>query len=285
MTPSLPQSRRARRARLGAELRRLRQLSGVSGQAVADALGVNRASVSRVEAGERPLSMPDLATWAQVLGAAGDDLSRLEWLAEQALTDAIPVPELQAALGEAGIQADIGNRLERTSHLIVSYCTGRLTGLLQTSEYARRIYSLLVTPDEIGAAVAERMNRQQVLYDPARRLEFILTEASLRWRTGSPDFLLPQMDRLISLSSLPNVALYVIPSDASMRTTPGVEFTLYDERDGEEQPMVALELPHDYIETEKAQPYRDKAVLLRQSALSGDDAIVFIRDLARRIAP
>jgi transcriptional regulator with XRE-family HTH domain len=283
MTPSLPQSRRARRARLGAELRRLRQLSGVSGQTVADALGVNRASVSRVEAGERPLSMPDLATWAQVLGATGDDLSRLEWLAEQALTDAIGVPELQAALGEAGIQADIGNRLERTSRLIVSYCTGRLTGLLQTPEYARRVYSLLVTPAEIGAAVAERMNRQQILYGPARRLEFILTEASLRWRTGSPDFLLPQMDRLVTLASLPNVALYVIPSDASMRTTPGVEFTLYDERDGDEEPVVAIELPHDYIETGKAQPYRDKAVLLRQSALSGDEAIAFIRDLARRL--
>jgi transcriptional regulator with XRE-family HTH domain len=284
MTPSLPQSRRARRARLGAELRRLRQLSGVSGQAVADALEVNRATVSRVEAGERPLSMPDLANWARVLGASGDDLSRLEWLAEQALTDAIPIPELQAALGEAGIQADIGNRLEQTSRLIVSYCTGRLTGLLQTPEYARRVYSLLVTPDEIGAAVVERMNRQQILGDRDRRLEFILTEASLRWRTGAADFLLPQLDRLIMLASLPNVFLYVIPSDASMRTTPGVEFTLYDERDGDEGPLVALELPHDYIETEKVQPYRDKAELLRQSALSGDEAIAFIRDMARQLA-
>lgn len=280
MTPSLPQSRRARRARLGAELRRLRQLSGASGQAVADALGANRASVSRVESGERPLSMPDLATWARVLGVTGDDLARLEWLAEQALTDAIPVPELQAALGEAGIQADIGNRLEQTSHLIVSYCTGRLTGLLQTAEYARRVYSLLVTPDEIPAAVAGRMNRQQVLYDPGRRLEFILTEASLRWRTGPPDFLLPQMDRLVTLASLPNVALYVIPSDASMRTTPGIEFTLYDERDDDEEPLVALELLHDYIETGKVQPYRDKAALLRQSALSGHEAVDFIRSLA-----
>ena len=142
-----------------------------------------------------------------------------------------------------------------------------------------------MTPEEIPAAVAGRMNRQQVLYDPARRLEFILTEASLRWRTGPPDFLLPQMDRLVTLASLPNVALYVIPSDASMRTTPGIEFTLYDERDDDEEPLVALELLHDYIETGKVQPYRDKAALLRQSALSGDEAIDFIRDLARGIAP
>jgi transcriptional regulator with XRE-family HTH domain len=283
MTLRVSQSRHARRAALGAELRRLRELAGLSGASIGRMLGVSPAKISRIESGDRPASLPEVRAWAQAAdSAAGQplaDLGRLEWLAEQALTEAVPLTEWQAEAGEAGIQADISRRLEQTSRLIASYCPGRLTGLLQTHEYARRVYSLLVSPDEVDAAVTARLARQQVLYDRARRLEFIVAEAALRWHAGPADFLPPQMDRLVTLAALPNVALYVIPSDADMRTTPGCEFTLYDERDDDEEPLVAVELLHDYIETEKVQPYRDKLVLLRRSALSGDEAVAFIQSI------
>jgi DNA-binding XRE family transcriptional regulator len=63
MTPKLPQPRRARRAALGAELKRLRELNGVSGRTVAKALGVSQSAVSRKEAGEAPISLPEVTAW------------------------------------------------------------------------------------------------------------------------------------------------------------------------------------------------------------------------------
>lgn len=285
MTPQVTKARRARRAALGAELRRLRLLAGLSSSSLARKLEVSPAKLSRIETGDRPVTLAQVRAWARAVNAAaGQDVAdarRLEWMAEQALTEAVPLAEWRAEAGAAGIQADIGNRLERTSRLIVSYCPGRLTGLLQTPEYARRVYSLLVPPEEkVDEAVTARLARQQVLYDAGRRFEFLLAEAALRWRSGLPGFLVPQLDRVISLAALPNVAVYVIPSDADMRTTPATDLTLYDERD--EEPVVAIELLHDYIETTKVQPYRYKLDLLRRSALSGDSALAFIRDLIQQ---
>lgn len=287
MTPQVTSARRARREALGAELRRLRQLAGLSEASLGRTIGASRARISRIESGDRPVSLAEVRAWAEaVTEAAGretGDPGRLDWLAEQALTEAVPIPVLRGQSGAAGIQADIGNRLERTSRLIVSYCPGRLTGLLQTPEYAKRVYSLLVPPGEIEGAVTARMARQQVLYGTGRRFEFILAEAALRWRTGPADFLVPQADRLVSLAGMPNMAFYVIPSDADMRTTPACDLTLYDDREDDEEPVVAIELPHSYIETGDAEPYRAKLDLLRRSALSGEDAVRFIRDLTARL--
>jgi transcriptional regulator with XRE-family HTH domain len=280
MTPRLPGTRKARRAALGAELRRLRQLAGVSQAEIATALNVNAATVSRVENGERPLSLPDLRTWAARVSAEYDQLERLEWMAEQALTESVPLADVREA-GAPAIQGDIYRRLEQPSRYIAAFCPCYLTGLLQTPEYARRVYSLIKPPDEVEAAVASRLERQQVFYDPARRLEFIISEAALRWRTGKPDFLIPQLERLVSLAAFPNIEIRVIPSDAEMWVPPVGEFVLYDERD--DGPVVGVETLHDDIETSNAQPYRDELVRLRRSALSGDEAVTFIRDLAKGI--
>ena len=283
MTPRLPSTRKARRAALGAELKRLGQLAGVSGRQVAQALNVNQSAVSRIQSGDRPLSMPELRQWAALVGADPDTLTRLEWMAEQALTEAVPLTALRATAGPAGIQDDIFQRLELGSRLIVAWCPSYLTGLLQTPEYARRLYALFTPPGEVGAAVTARMARQQVLWDPGRRFEFILTEAALRWRTGDRGFLVPQLDRVAAVAALPNVAVSVIPSDADQRTVPLAEFVLYDERDDGE-PIAALELLHDSVETANVKPYREELDLLHRSALSGDEAVAFIRDLSGRLA-
>jgi hypothetical protein len=226
--------------------------------------------------------VPELRKWAALVGATGEELTRLEWMAEQALTESTPLTALRATLGAAGIQEDIFKRLESPSRFIAAWCPNYLTGLLQTPEYARRIYTLILPADEVAASVTARMARQQVLWDPARRLEFILTEAALRWRTGDRGFLIPQLDRVTAVAALPNVDVYVIPDDADQRAVPLGEFVLYDERENGE-PLVGVETEHDSIETAEAQPYRNELARLRGSALSGDEAVAFIRDLAARL--
>ena len=51
---------------------------------------------------------------------------------------------------------------------------------MQTPEYARA--SLANFPGDHPQAIAKRLDRQAVLYDPAKRFIFVLTEAAVRWQ-------------------------------------------------------------------------------------------------------
>lgn len=56
------------------------------------------------------------------------------------------------------------------------------------------------------------MERQSILYDQTRRFDFLVTEGALRWRPDDMD-MRPQLDRILSMASLPNVGLSVVPHD------------------------------------------------------------------------
>jgi transcriptional regulator with XRE-family HTH domain len=282
MTPKLPQPRRARRAALGAELKRLRELNGVSGRTVAKALGVSQSAVSRKEAGDAPVSLPEVTAWAGAIHASEDDRSRLLWMAEQAVTETIPLEAWRAEAGAAGIQQHIG-QLERASRFIANFQPDIVPGLLQTGEYARRVLAMAGNPDPAAAAL-KRLDRQVILHDQSHRLEFIVTEAGLRWCTGPADMLVPQLDRVATLATLRNVTVSVIPLGADWRTAPPYPFVLYDERDDGEQPIAVTELPDQRIETANVEPYRSELDKLRRSALSGDEAIAYILRLARGLS-
>ena len=278
MTPKLPQPRRARRAALGAELKRLRELNGVSGRTVAKALGISQSAVSRKEAGGAPISLPEVTAWADAIHASQEDRGRLLWMAEQAVTETIPLESWRAQTGAPGIQHEIG-MLERASRVIANFQPDIVPGLLQTGEYARRVLAAAGSPDPAAAAL-RRLDRQAILHDLSHRLEFIITEAALRWRTGPPDLLVPQLDRIASLATLGNLTVEVIPLDADWRTAPPYPFVLYEDRDDGAPPIAVAELPDQRIETANVEPYRRELEKLRRSALSGDDAIAFIRGLA-----
>lgn len=107
-----------------------------------------------------------------------------------------------------------------------------IPGLLQTSEYARaRIAEAIRTfglTNDINEAVAGRMKRQDIFYRPGKRLHFVVTEAALRFRLCEPEVMLGQLDRLISLSSLPNVHLGIIGLGTVYTIAPWHGFWIYD---------------------------------------------------------
>lgn len=101
-----------------------------------------------------------------------------------------------------------------------------VTGLLATPEYVRA--SLAHSPADTSKAVAGKLGRQAVLYDASKRFTFVLTEQAVRWPVVSPLALAEQMDRLASLSYLPNVQIGVIPVGTPTHRTPLSTFTIYD---------------------------------------------------------
>jgi transcriptional regulator with XRE-family HTH domain len=102
-------------------------------------------------------------------------------------------------------------------------------GLLQTSAYARRIFSDL-SPEDAGRAVDARLDRQRILRDTAKRFDLVMTEGALRWSAGPPELMTEQLDHIAALAELPNIDLGVISWTTQVDVFPGHAFHLYDER-------------------------------------------------------
>lgn len=121
---------------------------------------------------------------------------------------------------------------DQRTHLIRAFEATVIPGLLQTAEYARVRFAegirRLKLPNDLDEAVRGRMQRQDILYRPDKRFHFVLTEAALRLRLCASEVMLGQLDRLISLSQVPNVRLGVIAFETQYVTSPWHGFWLYD---------------------------------------------------------
>jgi hypothetical protein len=110
-----------------------------------------------------------------------------------------------------------------------------ISGLLETSEYAREFLHLACGPlsygqdeDEIDRMVAKRMHRQQVLYQPANRVQVVMLEGVLRARVVSVPTLAGQLDRLLAVIGLPALDLGIISFEAAVPVFPLSGFRLDD---------------------------------------------------------
>ena len=266
---------RARRARLGAEMRRQRQLAGKSGREMSRLTGISHAGVSRIETGQSVPSLPQVQAWCVALGLDEATHQRLSGMVADALGEIDSLREVAAA-GLTPLQEDV-RELEATTRVMRHFQCSHVPGLLQTRDYARHVLelALAVPAEDVDQAVGVRMDRQSILADPGRRFEFVLTEGALRWRpTGAARELVPgQLDHIAGLSRLPAIKVGVIPLDAPMHALPISPFIIYDEREDGGQPFVTIELAHAALypaADEDVKAYRSRLAELRKSALFGD---------------
>jgi transcriptional regulator with XRE-family HTH domain len=216
----------AARRRLAAELRRLRLNAGLSTHQVAAAIRVSQSKVSKIENGHRSASIPDVRAWAQAVGLTGDRVEELVNLAERSLTDLIARRAILRG-GAPAHQRRFGE-LERAAGLIREFEPVFIPGLLQTADYAKQVMtSVRPDRDDVGAAVAARLERQEILYDETKRFEFLLTEGVLRWRLGAIGQHLAQLDRLVAVSTLPNVDVVILPQTAVVPAWHGHGFVIF----------------------------------------------------------
>jgi hypothetical protein len=123
--------------------------------------------------------------------------------------------------------------LVRSSERIVHFEVAYIPGVLQTADYARRVLAESARlhrteVDDLDVAVAERMRRQQFLYEPGRQFEFLMTEAVLRFvLPEDPAVMRAQLDRLQSVIGMSNVRFGVVPFGASLPVTPQHSFQIY----------------------------------------------------------
>jgi len=196
-----------RRRELGALLRALRASAGMTIEQVAERLLCSPSKVSRMETGFRPVAARDVRDLCDLYQV--DDAQR-EYLMElsregrrQGWWQSYDVP----------YGTFIG--LEADAIAIDTYHATIVPGLLQTADYARAVIKvgrLAPSPEIIEQRVTLRLTRQRLLtQDNPPQFHAIMDEAALRRIIGSPSFMKAQLDHIIEKSSLPNVAVQVIP--------------------------------------------------------------------------
>jgi len=176
---------------------------------------------------------------------------------------------------------------ERTAHLRI-YEHSVIPGIFQTADYARAMLMFwirfLETPNDIDESVAARMQRQSVIYRGEKRFAVVIEEAALRTHFGTADTMVGQLDRLLSIISLPNISFGIVPTGAPGRDVIGTAgFWIFDDK------LVKLETPTASIEVSQPQEIALYARMfdhLRQPAVYGRDAraliVTRLEELAER---
>jgi transcriptional regulator with XRE-family HTH domain len=186
--------------------------------------------VSRIETGKQTPSPGDIQAWAEACGAEPDELNDLLRMQNEAR---IMHATFRARMrgGQAKVQSTY-EEIERKADLIRFFELTAVPGLLQVPAYARRLLTEMVALheleiDDVDAAVAARMQRQQALYDTTKRFEFLLAEPVLRWLLVPPAVMRTQLDRLQSVIGLDHIRFGVLPLGRELAVTPQNSFQVH----------------------------------------------------------
>ncbi|MBT2206865.1 DUF5753 domain-containing protein [Actinomadura sp. NEAU-AAG7] len=225
-----------RRMLLGARLRRLRELKGLSREEAGYAIRGSHSKISRMELGRTAVKERDIADLLVLYGVTDDAERRnLLRLAREAnargwwhrYSDMIPSwthPYLD---------------LEEAAGSVRTYDPCQIPELLQTEEYARASLAIRdgiregMPPIEIEGRISVRLMRQRMFARSRRRtLAAIVEEAALRRFVGGPELIRGQLRHLSRVSEAATVDLRIIPADRASLAPTGRAFTVlrFDEQ-------------------------------------------------------
>jgi hypothetical protein len=240
-------------------------------------LGLSNATVSRIEAGDRLASMPEATGWARAAGASAETLERLLADVEAVYSE---IETYRSNLSSTDQLETRATSIE-SAQVVRSFTTSVVPGLMQTAEYARRNIELglIGKGRDIPAVVAERMQRQRLLYEPDRSFTFLMTEHALRWPVGPPEIMKAQRDHIVGTIGLENVHIGVVPLNHRPEAREAHAFGIYESAN---QIFVHIELAHGMVtltDPDDVATYSDLWQRISQSALFDADAARFIRAL------
>ncbi|MFH7336440.1 helix-turn-helix domain-containing protein [Streptomyces sp. KHY 26] len=224
---SIQQAREA----LGKRLREIRQDSGLTARQLASRAGWHESKCSRIENGRTTPSDDDLRVYTLHCGAAEQTADLIA--ATRNIDGAYVEWRRMERSGLRRAQESVIPLWERTSHFR-AYSSWLVPGPFQTRAYVtallRSIRDRRAAPDDLEAAVRVRVDKQRLLYGGRRRFAVVLEESTLRHRIGGPETMAGQLGHLLSLASLPNVSLGVIPQSADRTALwPVEDFWIFDD--------------------------------------------------------
>ncbi|MEV0120839.1 helix-turn-helix transcriptional regulator [Streptomyces sp. NPDC050703] len=275
-----------RRRRLGQELRRLRELKGMTAEEVAERLLVSQSKISRLENGRRSISQRDVRDLCGVYEV--DDHRIVDSLMQMAKDSR--QQGWWHSFGDIPYSVYIG--LETDAASLRVYDPQVVPGLLQTRAYAEALITGALpetTPTDIEKRVQVRMRRQERISAPENplRLWTVLDESALRRVVGSRHLMRDQLEHLVEQSQLPHVTVQVIPFD--MGAHPGLngQYAILEFPDAADSSVVYIEGVTSDLYLEKANDVQQYSVMyehLRAQALNVDQSRQLIADIAKEYA-
>ncbi|MGW6196345.1 helix-turn-helix domain-containing protein [Kribbella sp. NPDC055110] len=267
---------------LGLRLRNLRKDAGLTGRELAAATGWHFTRISKLEHGTQAPTDQDIRTWCQVCGAE-DQAPDL--IAQARAIESMYVEfRRRARSGVKQLMLAFQQTYERAEQFRI-YEHSVIPGLFQTADYVRAMLSFwaqfLNTDSDIDEAVAARLQRQSIIYESKRRFAVVLEENALRTWFGNADTMAGQLDRLLTVMTLPNVALGIVPTMIEREAVATTGFWIFDDK------LVALETPSASIEVTQPQEialYERMFDMLRRSAVYGPEARAMIISVQRELA-
>ncbi|MGW5735713.1 MULTISPECIES: helix-turn-helix domain-containing protein [Streptomyces] len=222
-----PESLGHSRSDLAEALRTERKRAGLTQTTLAKRCNMSQTKVSNIEGGRLTPSLVDVEL---ILGALGSDTPlAVEILALARTANTEWQDHWNSRRRGLDKKQNELSRLEAVTVEFRFFLPTMITGLLATPDYVRG--SLARSTGDTSKVIARKLDRQQVLMDPSKHFTFLLTEQAVRWPLVQPLAMAMQLDRLASVSRIPNVRLGVLPLGGPMvPETPLSVFTVYDRR-------------------------------------------------------
>ncbi|MBY8865971.1 MULTISPECIES: helix-turn-helix domain-containing protein [Streptomyces] len=275
-----------RRRRLGQELRRLRELKGMTAEEVAERLLVSQSKISRLENGRRSISQRDVR-----------DLCGVYEVEDHRIVDSLMQMAKDSrqqgwwhSFGDIPYSVYIG--LETDAASLRVYDPQVVPGLLQTRQYAEALIAGALpetAPADVDKRVQVRLRRQERISaaENPLRLWTVLDEAALHRIVGNSDVMRDQLEHLVEQSRLPHVTVQVIPFD--MGAHPGLngQYAILEFPDAADSSVVYIEGVTSDLYLEKANDVQKYSVMyehLRAQALNVEQSRQFIADIAKKHA-
>ncbi|MCX5146489.1 helix-turn-helix domain-containing protein [Streptomyces sp. NBC_00320] len=274
------------RRRLGSELRRLREISGMTTQQVTERLLISQPKISLLENGRRLIKPRDVRDLCALYGV--QDQRRVDHLMQLARESG--QQGWWNSYGDIPHGAYIG--LEAEAAAIRLYEPLVIPGLLQTPAYARAVIAGTiphVTPEQAAAHLQVRLRRQDRLGAPRNplRLWAVLDESALRRVVGSREVMRKQLDHLIHLGARPHITMQVLPHGVGAHPGVSGQFSLLEFADATDASVVYLERLTSDLYLEKRSDvrlYGDLYAHLQAQALSPDSTRHFIDGVMKAYA-
>ncbi|MGH3625020.1 MAG: helix-turn-helix domain-containing protein [Sciscionella sp.] len=207
---------------LGSQLRRLRENNGISREDAGYSIRGSGSKISRLELGRVSFKERDVSDLLTLYGVE-DAEERRSFLEMVRQSNQPGWWHRYNDLTPGWFQDYIG--LEESAARIQTYEVQFVPGLLQTERYARAIVSRgdpNSDAPEVNRRVALRMQRQRLLAHPsAPRLWAVVDEAVLHRAIGGKDVLREQIEHLMEMTTLPNIALQMVPLQVSSYAAEG----------------------------------------------------------------
>jgi transcriptional regulator with XRE-family HTH domain len=220
-----PEQLGQRRNDLAETLRSIRKQAGLTGERLASRCNMSQSKISKIETGKIVPSVLDVELMLRALQAPADLVDEVVATARLANTEFHDVRSLLRK-GLEKKQRELAG-LESAAKELFYFLPAMITALLSTPEYIR--VSLAHSSADTSNALARKLECQAVLYDQSKSFTFILGESAVRWALCPPAVMALQVDRLLSLSRLPNVQIGVLPLSAQIPRGPMNTFTIYDD--------------------------------------------------------